>query len=243
MGRKRIIPEIDLRNEINPFMSPILDSKCNTIYVNDTDGFVYFITDGTHTKIGFTKNNVEKRVNMLQTGNKNKLEILKFFFANSIVEQLLHNSYSKYHVLNEWFLLPQFEIDKIKNVETIENLLNTFEIKQRDDRAFCKVYTKVDNRKIIGKLPPRTKTLFLWLIYSINYGEAFIFINEDRYRKEFDVSYNTYKLALSELIEANILVNTTITSVFWVNPIFIFAGNRSKRYGEIANSEQLLDVN
>lgn len=72
--------------------------------------FVYFISDGEHTKIGVAKN-MEKRLSSLQVGNPKKLKIVSFVPCCSEhiarkIEKYLHESLSGCRMVGEWFNLP-----------------------------------------------------------------------------------------------------------------------------------------
>lgn len=73
-------------------------------------GFVYLIEDSNNNvyKIGVTKD-LDKRIKSLQTGNACEL---KFLCAYSTkypyrLETMLHNKFSQYKELNEWYNLPK----------------------------------------------------------------------------------------------------------------------------------------
>jgi hypothetical protein len=101
-------------------------------------GYVYIILevdkngDEAH-KIGVSKNPPERRVKHLQTGNSNKLTLLKTYETKNYikVENMLHGRYSSKQTLskNEFFKLDDNEvngfIDLCKKLdETIQLLLN-----------------------------------------------------------------------------------------------------------------------
>lgn len=100
-------------------------------------GYVYLILEidsygGETHKIGISKNPAEKRLKQLQTGNPNKIEILKVYESKNYkrVEQWLHSKYSLNKTLaeNEWFKLTDEQIIGFLTTckradETIELLL------------------------------------------------------------------------------------------------------------------------
>lgn len=64
-------------------------------------------------KIGITKNDPEKRIKQLQTGNSNKLSLLKFYQSENYlkVERWLHRKYStKTEANNEFRFLTDDEV-------------------------------------------------------------------------------------------------------------------------------------
>lgn len=86
-------------------------------------GFVYLIKDASnHTyKIGVSRAMLDannRRLRSLQTGNSTELQVM--FAYNTLypfrMESMLHKRYEQYQVLNEWYDLPE---------EDVENFLNT----------------------------------------------------------------------------------------------------------------------
>lgn len=68
-------------------------------------GKVYFISNGNAIKIGYTKNEVSKRLKQLQTGSSDKLEIV-YILENSTMdtEKYLHKYFNEQNnVLLEWY--------------------------------------------------------------------------------------------------------------------------------------------
>ena len=73
-------------------------------------GFIYFIYDFSNkqTKIGKTSKHPAYRLKELQTGNSTKLELLHFYETDRMSEEetTLHNQYTQYRTIGEWFELP-----------------------------------------------------------------------------------------------------------------------------------------
>jgi hypothetical protein len=104
-------------------------------------GYVYLIVqtgnDGQETyKIGMTKNEPEARLKQLQTGNSNKISLLKSYKTKNYrkVEKSMHLKYSSYKTEadNEWFQLENnhvinFMEDCKKADEIIQFLLENNE--------------------------------------------------------------------------------------------------------------------
>lgn len=84
-----------------------------------TVGFVYFLYCPTINqeyhliKIGQTKNDVNRRVKQLQTGNPFAIQIYAVVKLENYkqVERVLHAKYSKRRYLNEWFHLTLAEVE------------------------------------------------------------------------------------------------------------------------------------
>jgi len=81
-------------------------------------GYVYLFlevdNEGNETyKIGITKNDPNKRIKQLQTGNPRKISLIKFYQSENYlkVESWLHKKYSiKTEAENEWRSLSDEEI-------------------------------------------------------------------------------------------------------------------------------------
>ena len=72
---------------------------------------IYFITDMTNIKIGYTKNDVYKRLKQLQTGCANNLYLLGWIDGDKTKEKELHKKFSNYKIRfnGEWFC-PSVEV-------------------------------------------------------------------------------------------------------------------------------------
>lgn len=100
-------------------------------------GYVYLLLEVNqhgeeHHKIGISKNEPEKRLKQLQTGNPNRIDILKFYESKNYkrIERWLHSKFINKKTLaeNEWFKLNDEDIfefeESCKKIEsTIEMLL------------------------------------------------------------------------------------------------------------------------
>ena len=64
-------------------------------------GYVYFITQGTLIKIGYTKNNPKKRLQQLSTGSAEKLYLLGYVYGDKELEKSLHMTFNRVNL--EWF--------------------------------------------------------------------------------------------------------------------------------------------
>ena len=75
---------------------------------------VYFISDGIYTKIGKSKNPLN-RIKDLQTSNANKLFFTHLFDVKDKYEKVLHKLFKevKTNSNNEWFDLREVNIESI----------------------------------------------------------------------------------------------------------------------------------
>jgi hypothetical protein len=99
-------------------------------------GYVYLILEvnkngDEHHKIGISKNEPEKRLKQLQTGNPNRIDVLKSYESKNYkrVEKWLHSRFDNKKTLaeNEWFTLSNDDvlnfIETCKKVDETINLL------------------------------------------------------------------------------------------------------------------------
>jgi len=87
---------------------------------------VYFISDGTYTKIG-KSNNPHSRIKDLQTSNPNELKFVYIFDCKDYWEKKLHTLLKHYNckAKNEWFDLRMCNLEehiKILNCATLQDL-------------------------------------------------------------------------------------------------------------------------
>jgi hypothetical protein len=108
-------------------------------------GFVYLILEvnqhGEEShKIGFSKNNPKHRLKNLQTGNPNKIELLKFYESVNykIIEKWLHSRFSNKRTIseNEWFRLS--DEDVISFINTCENIDSTIKLLIEQNHFYLK---------------------------------------------------------------------------------------------------------
>ncbi len=113
-----------------------------------------------------------------------------------------------------------------------EEGIKDYEYAEREYDPHTKIYTTSIDREIINKLSPKAKDLYLFLIYSLNTGKDYFWFNRQRYMEELQIKSNTTVCnALNELSRYCIIYNViSVKDVYWINPAFLFAGNRIKKY-------------
>lgn len=85
-------------------------------------GYVYLLEssneDGTIYKIGYTKNDVKKRIEKLQTGNPYEIKEVCSFKTkyNQKLERAIHNRYSHCRLKGEWFNLNLKDVTSFVNM-------------------------------------------------------------------------------------------------------------------------------
>lgn len=66
-------------------------------------GYVYFIGFRDYVKIGFTSRPLNERMERLQTGAPEKLEVFATLLADRRTERELHGTFAAYRTHGEWF--------------------------------------------------------------------------------------------------------------------------------------------
>jgi hypothetical protein len=106
-------------------------------------GYVYLLMEvdangNERYKIGITKNNPEKRVKQLSTGNSNIISTINYYESANYkkIERLLHKKFlsKKTETKNEWFNLTD---DDIKNfISSCEKYDKNFQILQENNTLY-----------------------------------------------------------------------------------------------------------
>jgi hypothetical protein len=114
-------------------------------------------------------------------------------------------------------------VSKIHKIEE-ENVL--------EQESFTKVYNRSVFRLDVFSRTEKARSLFLWLLYEIDSGKDFIWINQERYMLEATVSINTFKEALKELSLNRVVIPVGIgyPNYYWINPTYFFSGSRINKY-------------
>ena len=117
-----------------------------------------------------------------------------------------------------------------KKLELVGGDLVPSEVELERD-SYSKVYIKPENRRIIAQLSPSSKSLFLWVVYEMEQGRDYLWVNKRRYMEENDItSINTYKKAMAELVRLTFLCASIVKDVYWINPRLMFCGSRINKY-------------
>ena len=127
---------------------------------NDIMAYVYLIgeydNDGKY-KIGSTRSDdINKRLNQLQTGNSSQLYLKDYFKTDHPfkLEKMLHNHFKSSNLIGEWFELKDDEIFNFKGIcEAKEKILSSlknnpyfFEEKRRKKN---KIYGQDDLKDVM----------------------------------------------------------------------------------------------
>lgn len=95
-----------------------------------------------------------------------------------------------------------------------------------------KIYRSKHTKQIVLNLNPPAKDLLWWIMFELQAKTDYIHINKTDTSKELKVSTKTIERALKTLCskEIKILCKSKEIDVYFLNPIFFFSGNRTKKY-------------
>lgn len=87
------------------------------------------VDDNKIYKIGYTRRDVNVRINEFKTGNPYEFEILKVYTTDkygSSIEKKLHSTFNSKKINGEWFQLDQEDIDNFLNLcDVYHDMFNT----------------------------------------------------------------------------------------------------------------------
>lgn len=107
---------------------------------------------------------------------------------------------------------------------------NTFISEKNEKVSF---YISVSNKDVLMKLGCSGMRLFLWICSTIKRKEDRYWLNVPKFMREADITINTVKSGIKELIDSNIIALTDVKGVYFINPNFIFRGNRVDNYEDL----------
>lgn len=156
-------------------------------------------------KIGLT-NNPKRRLAQLQTSTSYKLQLDTIIDGDFNVEKELHEKFKSFKLIGEWFIYDNSikEFFKPYNKET-----NTTKFNNKEDK------------KLIYKLSPCAKELYIWLLFEHDLKLDTVYINTVTVMKDCNTSLNTVKKAILELVSNNILKVTKLKDLYKVNAKYL----------------------
>lgn len=112
-----------------------------------------------------------------------------------------------------------------------------------DRTPSTKIYHGENRLKKLADISDRAVRMVMYMMMTIENGKHFIRLNEDRYRKMFDIrSPNTYKDTIKELVTAAYIARTNYKTVFWINPDLFFSGDRTKAFPDKLDQKSERDI-
>jgi len=109
---------------------------------------------------------------------------------------------------------------------------------QLERQINTKIYRSKVTKKAVLQLNSNAKNLFLWIMFEIQPKTDYIHINKNEVSKELNISVKTLERAIKSLcskinvydVNIQILQISKEIDVYFINPAFIFSGNRLNKY-------------
>ena len=125
----------------------------------------------------------------------------------------------------------------IKDPNELDALYNPKQY-QLERQINTKIYRSKFTKKAVLQLNSNAKNLFLWIMFEIQPKTDYIHINKADTSKELNISTKTLERAIKELcnkinvydVNIQILQISKEIDVYFINPAFIFSGNRLNKY-------------
>jgi len=128
------------------------------------------------------------------------------------------------------------EISILTDEKTLHNVNGIFVPKQYkfERQLTTKVYRSADIRNDLMKLKANAQRMWIWIQQTIEPAKAEFELNKITYKKANpkNSSTNTIKQALEELKEKKFIAFSDRKDIYFVNPVYLFSGNRTKAHPE-----------
>ena len=100
-----------------------------------------------------------------------------------------------------------------------------------DEDISVKMFRCANAHQTIANLSNKAQRLLFYIIYSIHTNCDYILLNKSYYKKINKIKSNTtITTAIGELVRTGIIAKSCIRDVYFINPRFLFNGNRIKNY-------------
>ena len=119
----------------------------------------------------------------------------------------------------------------IEDFEIVVNKLSDEDEVQLERASYTKLFRLMKNRDSVDRLSLNGKQLFLWMLYRLDYGNDWCYVDRSKYMEAHGISsVNTYKAGVVSLVDNGVIAYTTIKDVFYINPKIFFVGSRAKKF-------------
>lgn len=115
----------------------------------------------------------------------------------------------------------------------IDKLMDTHYLHDRQEKTNIYRYNKEAIFEVMyGRLTDKSRSLFMYMTYMLPKNTDYINLSAVKIRKDIGMSARTLTDAIKELRTVNIITFKS-RSVYWVNPMYLFNGNRIEYYRAI----------
>lgn len=112
-----------------------------------------------------------------------------------------------------------------------------------DKQRGCTIYRSPFADEMYFNMCNPAKAVFFYIIFHLSYNKDKIELKPDQVGKVTGMSRTSAFRAINELIEYNIIAKARRQSTYWVNPYFLFSGNRKAYYAKNPKVEiEIVDI-
>jgi hypothetical protein len=102
-----------------------------------------------------------------------------------------------------------------------------------EEEASTKLFRTNNAHQIIAELSDKAQRLFFYFIYSVRPNDDHVTINRAYYKRLNGIkSDTTIANAINELMMNGLIAKAVMKDTYFINPRFMFNGNRLKHYPE-----------
>lgn len=127
--------------------------------------------------------------------------------------------------------LHGLEIPAIHKLNPIERIAGGTTISTRplDTATRCAVYTDHIFNWFKG-IPTAAKDMVLWIAHQLPYQQDYLEMDMEKYCKDMEVAQSTFYACRQALINHLIIPRVSRKNTYWVNPTYLYKGNRIKNF-------------
>lgn len=159
------------------------------------------------------------------------------------IERVPLNPFVENHPIHAIAMPRKQAITQSNDLSTpLDKLLDTHYLYDNQEKVTVYRYSnKSMNELLFGYLTPRSRDLYLYIMYHIKKNEDYITLRAKDVKPNIGMSERTLTSAIKELREANV-INFKAKSVYWVNPHYIFNGNRIEYYRNMDSKNVMVNA-
>jgi len=123
-------------------------------------------------------------------------------------------------------------------VGDIEEITKSFLVEEQEKVSMYHI--PWDNNVLFkSNIKNNGRDLYLYIVYNIKTNQDYILLKPEIVMNKMSISKSTLYSAIQQLVDSSIIVKKSV-SEYWINPYFIFKGNRIQYYKD--NKPDAIDV-
>lgn len=148
-------------------------------------------------------------------------DLINPFIENLTIELVKFNQKVNY--------IHNREIDNLSGIE----IINNFTVEKQD---CVKLYYTPYDDKFFSSFSSKTKEVIFYIMLNLEKEKDFILLDMEKVTKKTGISKNSFYKSIKDLIIAGLICKKS-KSEYWINPKYIFRGNRKNFIASIDSSK------